>query len=333
MKYVNLGRTGLRVSRIGIGTMNIGTPGWREWTLGEADARPLLTQAVEAGINLFDTADAYSQGRSEEILGKVLGEVADREDVVIATKVFTPVAPGPNRGGLSRKHLIAGVDASLRRLGTDYIDLLQIHRWDELTPISETMETLSEIVRAGKARYLGASNLFAWQLAKAMHVAERQGGHNFASLQTHYNLVHREEEREVVPLAIDQGIGLLTWSPLARGFLAGNRGREGGESGVRAKHDARAQEMYGGDSDFEVLDAALAVAEELGCRPAQLALAWQFAKPYVTSPIIGVSRASQLEQAVEALEIDLSEDHIERIERPYRPRFPMGHTDAALASV
>jgi aryl-alcohol dehydrogenase (NADP+) len=325
MKYVRLGNRGLRVSRICLGTMTYGSKQWREWVLEEKQARPFFERALEAGINFFDTADAYSVGVSEEITGRALRELARRDQVIIATKVFMKLGDGPNDGGLSRKHILDAIDASLRRLDTDYVDLYQIHRWHRGTTIEETMEVLHDVVKAGKARYIGASSMFAWQFAKAQQVAERNGWTKFASMQNHYNLIYREEEREMNPLCIDQGVGLIPWSPLARGFLAGNRSREGFGDTTRAKTDPMAQRMYYQQSDFEVVDRVLELARKRGVSPAQIALAWLLQRPGVSAPILGASKLPQLDEAIAALDIELDEAECEALEEPYRPHPILGH--------
>ena len=325
MEYVNLGRTGLKVSRICLGMMSYGTPEWREWVLDEAAARPFIKRAIELGINFFDTADMYSLGVSEEITGKFLKEFATREEIVLATKVYFPIGKGPNGGGLSRKHIMEAIDNSLRRLGTDYVDLYQIHRWDYETPIEETMEALHDVVKAGKALYIGASSMYAWQFAKAQHTAELHGWTRFSAMQNHMNAVYREEEREMLPLCRDQGVGVIPWSPLARGFLAGNRKRDENGPTTRAKSDDYAKEMYYQSTDFDVVDAVVAIAQERGFSPAQIALAWLLHKPGVTAPIIGATKMYQLEEAAAAVEISLSEAEMARIEAPYRPHPILGH--------
>lgn len=326
MEYTNLGRTGLQVSRICLGTMTYGSSEWRPWVLNEDESRPFIQQALDHGINFFDTADMYSLGASEEVLGRALRDFARREDVVIATKVFHPMAQTPNRGGLGRKHIMQAIDDSLRRLQTDYVDLYQIHRWDANTPIEETMGALHEIVQAGKARYIGASSMYAWQFAKAQHVAERNGWHKFVAMQNHYNLVYREEEREMLPLCRDQGIGVIPWSPLARGFLAGNRRREDKGETNRAKTDDFAQAMYYQDDDFAVVDRVVELAQRREVKPAQIALAWLLHQPGVAAPIIGASKMPQLDEAVQALQITLSAEERAMLEAPYQPHRVLGHS-------
>jgi len=341
MDYVNLGASGLKVSRIALGMMTFGTPEWRPWVIEEEAARPIVRRAVELGINLFDTADMYSAGRSEEITGRLLREFARRDEIVIATKVYFPVdlafkggnAPGPkperrpNMSGLSRKRIFAAIDASLARLGTDYVDLYQIHRFDPDTPVEETMEALHDVVRAGKARYIGASSMWAWQFAKMQHVAERNGLTKFVSMQNHYNLVYREEEREMIPFCRDQGVGLLPWSPLARGFLAGNRAKDDATAGAtaRAKTDEIALKFYYQEGDFAIVDALSALAAARGVSNAQIAYAWLAGRPGVTAPIVGASKVWQIEEAVRALDVKLSAEEIAQLEAPYRPHPVLGH--------
>jgi aryl-alcohol dehydrogenase (NADP+) len=346
MQYVRLGSTGLAVSRFALGMMTYGTPKWRPWVLEEAAARPLVRSAIDAGVNFFDTADMYSAGMSEELTGRFVREFCRREEVVIATKVFYPVdlafqggnAPGPkfrpqpNASGLSRKRIFHAIDASLRRLGTDYVDLYQIHRFDPATPVEETMQALHDVVRSGKARYIGASSMFAWQFAALQHAAERHDWTRFVSMQNHYNLVYREEEREMNPYCRATGVGLLPWSPLARGFLAGNRrpgegGRADKTAGAtqRAATDEIAQKFYYSDGDFRVVDAVTRLAGEKGVSNAALAYAWLLHQPGVCSPIIGVSKPGQLEQALGALQITLSEEELARLAAPYLPHPVIGH--------
>lgn len=325
MEYIRLGETGLKVSRICLGMMTYGTPEWRDWVLPEDQGRPFVQRALELGINFFDTADVYSHGVSEEILGRAVRDFSRRQDVVIATKVYFPLQHGPNEGGLSRLHIMQSIDDSLARLGTDYVDLYQIHRWDEDTPIEETLEALHDIVKAGKARYVGASSMYAWQFSKALYTADLHSWAHFVSMQNHYNLVYREEEREMIPLCLDQGIGVIPWSPLARGFLAGNRDREGWGPTARAKSDDFSHNMYYRDQDFQVVERVRRVAEAHGATPAQIALAWLLGKPGVTAPILGASKMPHLEQAVEALEIKLTEAEVETLEEAYRPHPVLGH--------
>ncbi|MBK9054614.1 MAG: aldo/keto reductase [Chloroflexi bacterium] len=325
MQYRNLGQSGLKVSRICLGMMSFGSSQWRAYTLDEAESRPIIQRAIELGINFFDTADMYSVGISEEITGRAIRDFMPRQEAVVATKVYFPIGQGPNGGGLSRKHIMEGIDNSLRRLGMDYVDLYQIHRWDYSVPIEETMEALHDVVKAGKALYIGASSMFAWQFAKAQHTAEVHGWTKFVSMQNHMNAVYREEEREMLPLCLDQGVGVIPWSPLARGFLAGNRTREGWGETARAKSDSMAQDYYYGDNDFEVVDRVKQVAEAQGVKPAQVALAWLLHKPGVTAPIVGMSKMSQLEDAAAAVNIKLTPEQITLIEEPYLPHKILGH--------
>ncbi|HVQ97024.1 MAG TPA: aldo/keto reductase [Mycobacteriales bacterium] len=325
MRYTRLGASGLKVSPICLGMMSYGDPAQRPWALDEEAALPIVSAAVDAGVNFFDTADVYSVGVSEEITGRLLSKLfPHRDDYVLATKVYSQMGPGPNEQGLSRKHILAGIDNSLRRLGTDYVDLYQIHRWDYDTPIEETMGALDEVVRAGKARYLGASSMFAWQFAKAQHVAADAGLTRFVSMQNYYNLAYREEEREMNPLCLDQGVGLIPWSPLARGLLAGNRDRGGVRNTVRARSDQFGDELYT-DDDFDVVDVVRAVAAERGLPAAQVALAWLLAKPAVTAPIVGATKLGHLQDAVAAVDVTLTADEVARLEAPYRPHPVLGH--------
>jgi aryl-alcohol dehydrogenase (NADP+) len=328
MQYVNLGKSGLKVSRICLGTMTYGTSKWRDWVLDEEESRPFIQRALELGINFFDTADAYSQGVSEEVVGRALRDFTRRDQVIIATKVYFPTGDDPNQRGLSRLHIMHAVENSLRRLGTDYIDLYQIHRWDETTPIEETLEALHDLVRSGKVRYIGASSMDAWQFAKCLYLADLHGWTRFVSMQNHYNLVYREEEREMMPFCWDQGIGVIPWSPLARGFLAGNRSPDKSGDTKRAKSDDFAHNMYYQDADFEVVSQVEAVAENHGVSLAQVALAWMLHKPVVTSPIIGASKMYHLEEAVAALDIELSDVEIEALEQPYVPHPVLGHSSS-----
>ncbi len=329
MQYVRVGKTGLKVSRLCLGCMTYGDPEWKPWILSEDESRPFIERAFELGVNFFDTADVYSLGRSEEVLGRVLKDLAPRDQVVIATKVFFRTGAGPNGRGLSRKHIMDSIDASLRRLRTDYVDLYQIHRWDPETPIEETLEALHDIVKAGKVRYLGASSMYAWQLAKALHTADQHGWTRFVSMQNHYNLVYREEEREMLPLCRDQGLGIIPWSPLARGFLAGNRRRDDSETRgetARTKGDAYALQYYYAATDFAVVERVLELAERLGVSAAQLALAWVLRQPGVTAPIVGASKLRHLEEAVAALEIDLDDESCAYLEELYAPHPVIGQS-------
>jgi aryl-alcohol dehydrogenase-like predicted oxidoreductase len=324
MRYVNLGGTGLKVSAIVLGCMSFGDPdrGSHPWSLSAENSRPLLRQALEAGITTFDTADVYSDGTSEEIVGTMIGELARRDDVVIATKVHGRMGAGPNQGGLSRAHILTAVDDSLRRLGTDYIDLYQIHRWDPETPIEETMEALNDVVRAGKARYIGASSMWAWQFAKAQHVAHANGWTRFVSMQDQYNLLQREEEREMHPLCRDQNVGVLPWSPLARGVLT----RDWGDTTARSETDAFGSTLYRGEqeSNRKIVAAVAEIAAELGVGRAQIALAWLHQRDAVTAPIVGVTKPSHIEDAVASLDVRLTDDQVERLEAAYTPRRPEG---------
>jgi 1-deoxyxylulose-5-phosphate synthase len=324
--YVTLGSAGLKVSRICLGMMSYGSQAERAWHLDEAAAEPIVKAAVDGGVTFFDTADTYSDGVSEEITGRLLGRLfTRRDDYVLATKVYFPMGDGPNDRGLSRKHVLSAIDASLRRLGTDYVDLYQIHRWDYQTPIEETMEALHDVVRAGKARYTGASSMFAWQFAKAQNLAERHGWTRFASMQNHYNLIYREEEREMIPLCADQGIAVLPYSPLARGVLAGNRGRQGERRTARAGDDPLSDERYNSPGDFDVADRLAEVAAARGAPPAQVALAWLLSRPAVTAPIVGATRLGHISDALAAVELTLSEEEVRRLEEVYLPHPVLGH--------
>lgn len=326
MDYMNLGRSGLKVSRICLGMMSYGTPEWRDWVLTEEQSEPFMRRALDHGINFFDTADMYSRGVSEEVLGRALQSYLPRDELVIATKVYFPTGSGPNERGLSRKHILDAIDDSLARLDLDYIDLYQIHRWDYDTPIDETLEALHDVVRSGRARYIGASSMYAWQFAQSLYLADMNGWPRFVSMQNHYNLIYREEEREMNPLCMEEGIGLIPWSPLARGFLAGNRSPGGGGETPRAESDQFAHEMYYTDADFEIVDRAEELADKKGKSTAQIALAWLLKQPGVVAPIIGATKIDHLDQAVEALEIKLSESELSYLEEPYRPRPVLGHT-------
>ena len=327
MHYIRLGTTGLKVSPLCLGMMTYGSSSWREWVLPEEDGRRFFKQALDHGINFFDTADMYSIGVSEEILGRAVKDMTRRDQVVIATKVHFPMGDGPNDRGLSRKHLFDSIDASLRRLGTDHIDLYQIHRLDPDTPLEETLDALNDIVRSGKVRYLGASSMYAWQFARALYLADKHGWARFVTMQNHYNLIYREEEREMLPLCLAGGVGVIPWSPLARGFLAGSRakGEDSGGATSRAKTDDFARKLYFADSDFDVLDAVKALAEKRGVTLAQIALAWIVRQPSVTAPIVGVSKPEQLDQLVAALDIELDDEECEALESPYQPHPVLGH--------
>ena len=325
MQYVNLGAAGLRVSRVCLGMMSFGNDSDKPWVLDEAAAEPIVRAAVEGGITFFDTADTYSQGASEIATGRLLRKLLTREEIVLATKVFMPMTPGENGGGLSRKHILSAIDASLERLGMEYVDLYQIHRWDNRTPIEETMQALHDVVRAGKARYIGASSMFAWQFATAQRVAERDHLTRFVSMQNHYNLIYREEEREMIPLCIEQGVGVIPWSPLARGVLAGNRARDGARNTVRAESDQFTDYLYSQPSDFDVVERVAEVARERGVPPAQVALAWVLQKPSVTAPIVGATKQDHLEDAIAAEQLTLSDEEMARLQEPYVPHPVLGH--------
>jgi aryl-alcohol dehydrogenase (NADP+) len=306
--------------------MTYGSSTWRRWVLDEAESRPFFIRALELGVNFFDTADMYSNGLSEEITGRVLREIARREEVVIATKVFFPMGAGPNQRGLSRVHILNAIDASLRRLGVDYVDLYQIHRYDPDTPIEETLEALQDVVKSGKARYIGASSMYAWQFAQALYRADQHGWTRFVSMQNHYNLIYREEEREMIPLCLAEGIGLIPWSPLARGFLTGSRKREDWGETLRAQTDDFAQSMYFKEEDFAIVERAAELAKRRGVTTAQIALAWLLHKPGVVAPIIGASKMHHLEEAIAALEIDLSSEEMQYLEALYQPHPILGHS-------
>jgi len=324
MQYTSLGRSGLKVSRICLGMMTYGSPKWRPWVLDEETSRPFVKRALELGINFFDTADMYSDGMSEEVLGRAIKDFARREDVVIATKVFYPMGQGVNDHGLSRKHILDAIDASLTRLGMDYVDLYQIHRYDPETPIEETLEALNDVLRAGKARYIGASSMFAWQFAQALAISDRRGFARFVSMQNHYNLAYREEEREMLPLCRAEGIAVIPWSPLARGLLAGKR--RAGQAGdtTRAKSDAYSSQLYE-DADLVVAERVVETAHQQAVPAARIALAWLLARPGITAPIVGASRIEHLEDAVASLEISLSDEETRFLEEPYRPHPVRGH--------
>jgi aryl-alcohol dehydrogenase-like predicted oxidoreductase len=325
MNYTNLGTAGLRVSRICLGMMGFGNESERVWVIDEDAAEPIVKAAVEGGVTFFDTADTYSAGASEVATGRLVPKFLSRDEAVIATKVFMPVTPGENGGGLGRKHILSGIDASLRRLKMDYVDLYQIHRWDPRTPIEETMEALNDVVRAGKARYIGASSMFSWQFSKAQYTAEKHGWAKFVSMQNHYNLVYREEEREMIPLCLDQGVGCIPWSPLARGMLAGNRTRDGGRLTTRSSTDPFTDYLYDQPTDFDVVDAVNDVATARNIPSGQVALAWLLQKPGVTAPIVGSTKKKHLKDALAAEELTLSEDEIERLEKPYVAHPVLGH--------
>jgi 1-deoxyxylulose-5-phosphate synthase len=325
MEYVNLGRTGLKVSRLCLGTLTFGTPDWRNWVLDEGESRPIIQRALELGINFIDTADMYSLGVSEEVLGRALKDFVKREEIILASKVYFPMGEGPNQRGLSRRYILQAIDASLRRLGTDYLDLYQVHRWDYETPVEETLETLDSLVRSGRVRYIGASSMYAWQFAKMLYTADLHGWVRFVSMQNHYNLVYREEEREMIPLCLAEGIGIIPWSPLARGFLTNSRRRGSEVETSRSRNDGFANELYFREADYQVQDRLMELADRRGQPPAQLALAWLLHKPGVTAPIIGARKLEHLEDAVAALEINLSESELAYLEEPYQPHAVLGH--------
>ena len=325
MDYQRLGKSGLKVSRICLGTMTYGSSQWRDWVLEERESRPFIQRALELGINFFDTADAYSLGVSEEILGRALNDFTRREEIVIASKVFFSMVDKPNLGGLSRVHIMQAIDDSLRRLGTDYIDLYQIHRWDPETPIEETLEALHDVVKSGKVRYIGASSMYAWQFSKSLYLADLHGWTRFVSMQNHYNLVYREEEREMGPLCRAEGIGVIPWSPLARGFLSGNRSPQDWGETARAKSDEFAHQMYYQESDFTVVERVAELAQQRGVTPSQIALAWLLHQPGVTAPIIGASKMTHLEEDIAALDIKLSPEELDTLQEPYLPHPVLGH--------
>jgi aryl-alcohol dehydrogenase-like predicted oxidoreductase len=305
--------------------MGFGNDSDRPWVIDEEAADPIVRAAVDGGVNFFDTADTYSNGASEVATGRLVGKYLGRDEAVIATKVFMPMTPGENGGGLSRKHVLSAVDASLRRLGLDYVDLYQIHRWDPRVPIEETMEALHDVVRSGKARYIGASSMFAWQFAKAQHTAERHDWSRFVSMQNHYNLIYREEEREMIPQCVDQGVGVIPWSPLARGLLAGTRSREGEKRTTRSETDPFTDYLYSQPTDFDVVDRVAEVAAERGVPSAQIALAWLLHRPGVTAPIVGSTKLRHLEDALAAEDLELGDKEMERLEEPYVPHPVLGH--------
>jgi aryl-alcohol dehydrogenase (NADP+) len=325
MQYVPLGRTGLQVSRICLGAMSYGSSSWRPWVLDEPESRPFIQRALELGINFFDTADMYSRGASEEVLGRALRDFVPRDEVVVATKVFFPMGDGPNDRGLSRKHILHSIDASLQRLQMDYVDLYQIHRYDKETPLEETLDALDAVVRAGKARYIGASSMYAWQLMKALALQERNGWHRFVSMQNHYNLVYREEEREMLPLCREAGLGVIPWSPLARGLLAGTRQSVDSKATRRAESDDYSRQLYEDALDMPVVERTVKLARERGVPPAQVALAWLLHQPAVAAPIIGVTKLQQLDDAVAAVDLQLEEGERLALEEPYRPHRVLGH--------
>jgi aryl-alcohol dehydrogenase-like predicted oxidoreductase len=327
MEYVNLGSAGVKVSRLCLGTMTYGSKSWRDWVLDEEESRPFIRRALELGINFFDTADMYSVGASEEVLGRALRDFGPpRDRVVIATKVFNAMSDDPNDKGLSRKHIHHAIDNSLRRLGTDYVDLYQIHRFDYQTPMEETLRALDDVVRSGKALYIGASSMFAWQLARMLNISGRDGLARFVTMQNHYNLIYREEEREMIPLCREEGLGIIPWSPLARGFLAGNRSKEEFGETVRAKTDEYAKSLYYQASDFAVVGRVGEVARKRGIPNAQIALAWLLHQPGVTAPIVGASKMHHLDDAIAALSVTLDADELAALAEPYQPHAILGHS-------
>jgi 1-deoxyxylulose-5-phosphate synthase len=326
MQSTRLGSSGLAISRICLGMMSYGDTSRRAWHLDADRAEPIVAAAAEAGVTFFDTADMYDTGASEAVTGQLLRKIfARREDYVLATKVYYAMGSGPNDRGLSRQHLLSGIDASLRRLGTDYIDLYQIHRWDDTTPIEETMQALHDIVRSGKARYLGASSMYAWQFAKAQHAARAHGWTEFVSMQNHYNLLYREEEREMIPFCRDQGVGILPYSPLARGVLAGTRRRAGDPATPRSASDPLADSRYD-PADSAAVDVVVSIARERGLSPAQVALAWLLRQPGVSAPVVGATKIAHAADAIAAVDIELTAAETTRLEAPYRPRVVLGHS-------
>jgi aryl-alcohol dehydrogenase-like predicted oxidoreductase len=325
MDYANLGATGLRVSRICLGMMSFGDKSNREWVLEEDQAEPIVRAAADGGVIFYDTADVYATGASEVVTGHLLGKLFNRDDVVVATKVCLPMSDRENDRGLSRKHILSSIDNSLRRLNMDYVDLYQIHRWDPRTPIEETMEALHHVVRAGKARYIGASSMYAWQFAKAQYTADAHGWTRFVSMQNHYNLLYREEEREMIPQCLDQGIGVIPWSPLARGVLAGSKTRDGARHTTRAGSDPLVDSLYTQQADFDVVDAVAEVAAGRGVPPAQIALAWLLQRPGVTAPIVGATKTGHVEDALAAVKLELTDDEVRRLEEHYVPHPVVGH--------
>ncbi len=331
MQYSLLGDSGLVVSRIALGCMSFGSRQWRPWMLEEGEAKPFFRRAVELGINFFDTADVYSLGVSEEITGKWVREFAVRDEAVVATKVKMRMGPGPNRGGLSRKHIVQSCEASLKRLGVERIDLYQIHRADPATPVEETLAALDHLVHQGKVLYLGASSMYAWQLMKMLSVSERRGWARFVSMQNHYNLVYREEEREMMPLCAEEGLGVIPWSPLARGLLTGKRARGRHEASVRDEHDASmADELYDHESDWDVVEATLRVASRRGVEPVQVALAWLLSRPAVVAPVVGFTRVEQMDAVAGAVDVVLTEGECAELEAPYRPHAVRGWLDGPV---
>ncbi|MGH9356385.1 MAG: aldo/keto reductase [Terriglobia bacterium] len=326
MDYVRLGSTGLKVSRLCLGTLTYGSKQWRDWVLDEGESRPFIKRALELGINFFDTSDDYSLGASEEVLGRALRDFCgSRETVVIGTKVNSPVGEDPNQRGLSRKHIRHAIDNSLKRLGTDYVDLYQIHRFDYETPIEETLQALDELVKAGKALYIGASSMYAWQFEKMLSASDQLGLSRFVTMQNHYNLIYREEEREMIPLCRAEGIGVIPWSPLARGFLAGNRRKQDFGDTVRTKTDDRGQQFYYRDCDFAVVDRVSEIARKRGISNMQVALAWILHQPGIAAPIIGASKPHHLEEAAGAVSVKLDAEELRALAEPYQPHAVLGH--------
>ncbi len=326
MQYTRLGSSGLTVSKICLGMMTYGDPQFRPWSLNLEDSEPFVCRALEAGINFFDTANAYSRGTSEEFTGTLLKKFAKRDEYVLASKVFFGVGESaPNQQGLSRKHIFSAIDASLKRLGTDYLDLYQIHRWDANTPIEETMQALDDVVKSGRVRYIGASSMWAWQFAKAQKIAEQHGLTKFISMQNHYNLIYREEEREMMPQCLDMGVGVIPWSPLARGKLAGNRSADGQKLTKRAETDSFGDTLYTHPNDWVIIERLNALAAARGVSSATIALAWMLAKPFISAPIIGASKAQHLEDAIAAVEIKLSAEELQQLEELYEPHPVAGH--------
>jgi 1-deoxyxylulose-5-phosphate synthase len=324
MDYVNLGKSGLKVSRLCLGCMSYGTSKWRPWVLDEAESRTILAHALDVGINFFDTADFYSLGVSEEVVGRALRDFANRDAIVIATKVFYPIAQHANAGGLSRKHIMEAIDASLRRLGTDFVDLYQIHRLDLHTPMEETLDALHDVVKAGKARYIGASSMYAWQFVRMIYTQRMHGWTEFVSMQNHYNLIYREEEREMNPFCLAEGIGLIPWSPLARGFIAGNRRRGRKDATLRETHDHYGHGLYYADADYDIADKVVEIARRKGVLPIQVGLSWILSRPGVAAPIVSVTKREQLDQLVEGMQVTLSPEEVKEIEAPYQPRSVVG---------
>ena len=325
MQYTNLGNTGLQVSRLCLGCMTFGSKKWRDWILEEPEAEKIIRHALDNGVNFFDTADMYSNGVSEEVVGNIMRRLVSRDAYVLATKVYFPTGDRPNQGGLSRKHIFQAIDDSLQRLKTDYVDLYQIHRFDYQTPVEETLEALNDLVRMGKVRYLGASSMYAWQFARMLYSSRQNGWSRFVSMQNHYNLIYREEEREMLPLCREEGIGVIPWSPLARGFLAGNRDRNRSGSTTRAKTDEYARNLYFQEQDFQILDRVKELAKKYRVLPIQIGMAWVLHKEAVTSPIVGISAQKQLDELVAAMDINLTQEDLKYLEEPYRPKEIVGH--------